>query len=69
MNTIEVQVNGHSVHLEVARASLSEAAQQVNALEPYATLVNQEFIPASERASVTLSQGDVVEILGAIQGG
>ena len=34
-----------------------------------ATAVNQEFIPASERKSLQLNSGDLVEIIAPMSGG
>lgn len=49
--------------------TLDHAVEDFNAQEPFAVMVNDEFIAKSEYADKTLNEGDAIEIVGAIQGG
>lgn len=64
----EITVNGRA--LSTAAATLAElVAGQGFGDGKVATAVNGEFVPARQRASTPLRDGDSIEILSARQGG
>ena len=48
---------------------LESCLVKFGAVKPYAILLNNQFIPASEHAQVTLKEHDRIEVISAIQGG
>lgn len=54
----------------VAATTLAEVLEELGYTGPrVATALSSEFVPAARRAECRLSEGDVVEILGPMQGG
>ena len=54
----------------VAAATLAEVLEELGYAAPrVATALASEFVPAARRAGCRLNEGDVVEILGPMQGG
>ena len=49
--------------------SLSDALTLFGAQQPYALLINQNFIPSSQHDTVRLKANDQVDVISAIQGG
>jgi sulfur carrier protein len=65
---MNIELNGESRHVrsrELA-ALLQELAYDARSV---ATALNGRFIPASQRAAHTLSEGDRIEVLAPMQGG
>ncbi len=65
---MNLQVNGQ--WCEVRAADLAAALAELGFADAVlATAVNGQFVPAPERATATLAEGDRVEILAPMQGG
>lgn len=65
---MKLQVNGVPADIEVSTlADLLEAQGFADA--KVATAVNGNFVPASVRADIALTDGDMVEVLAPMQGG
>ncbi len=66
---MKVIVNGDA-HEVPAPASLARALEQLGfGGAVVATALNGEFVASAARSSVTLSEGDRVEVLAPMQGG
>ena len=66
---MEVIVNGKSRSLQ-GPVSVRELVQEMALLDKRIAIeINGEIVPASQHASYQLSDGDSVEIVGAIGGG
>jgi sulfur carrier protein len=65
---MKILVNGalRDVVVPTLEAALDELGYRDRAI---ATALNGEFIPATVRSSVVLSEGDRVEVLAPMQGG
>lgn len=50
-------------------STLLEAVSAFGAQPPFALLLNQNFIPASEHETTSVQENDRIEIISAIQGG
>ncbi len=64
---MQITLNGD--RREVAATTLADALEECGFSGHFATAVNEVFVPAVERPGHALSDGDRVEILGAMQGG
>lgn len=49
--------------------SLEKVIATFGATEPYALVLNSDFIPQSQRTDITLKEGDRLDVVSAIQGG
>ncbi|MBD3756223.1 MAG: sulfur carrier protein ThiS [Gammaproteobacteria bacterium] len=47
----------------------SSPSSSSGAVPPFALVLNQNFIPASEHATTALQENDRIEVISAIQGG
>ena len=65
---MKIVLNGEPTEVRAARLSelLCELGYEDGA---FATAVNESFVPATERESVALSEGDRLEVLSPRQGG
>ncbi|APW38509.1 thiamine biosynthesis protein ThiS [Rhodoferax koreense] len=50
-------------------ASLAVALVRIEARPPFATAVNQQFVPSTQHASTLLRDGDDIEIIQPVTGG
>ncbi len=50
-------------------ASLALALAQIEARPPFATAVNQQFVPSSRHAQTLLAEGDDIEVIQPVTGG
>ena len=64
---MKITLNGEP--REVAAATLEALLTESGFTGRVATALNEEFIPASLRASTPVKEGDRVEILAPMQGG
>lgn len=48
---------------------LQQVLRELRPQEPFAIMLNQEFVPKSQYEAFNLYEGDALEIVGAIQGG
>ncbi len=64
---MQITLNGE--RREVEAATLADALEECGFSGRFATAVNEVFVPAANRAGHALSDGDRIEILGAMQGG
>ncbi|UOA32172.1 hypothetical protein DSM110093_01956 [Sulfitobacter sp. DSM 110093] len=65
---MKIEVNGDT--REVAAAQLDAALAELGWAEAkVATALNGTFVPAGARSATTLSNGDRLEVLSAMQGG
>jgi len=65
---IDVNINGASQKL--AASNLFDALTELGFADAaVATALNEEFVPATQRRTCTLSNGDRLEILAPMQGG
>ncbi|QCU90755.1 sulfur carrier protein ThiS [Thiomicrorhabdus sediminis] len=66
--TIQILINEQEFEL-AEQSSLADAAQAFGATMPFALLLNNKFIPASEHQTTAIDNHDRIEIISAIQGG
>ncbi|MEJ8562927.1 sulfur carrier protein ThiS [Yoonia sp. GPGPB17] len=64
---MKITLNGTGC--EVAAETLPDLLAECGFSGRVATAVNEEFVPASLRAGVELSDGDRVEVVAPMQGG
>jgi sulfur carrier protein len=64
---MRITVNGAAV--EVTATTLAALLEERGFSGRVATAVNETFVPATQRATQTLSDGDRIEILAPMQGG
>lgn len=64
---MQITLNGD--RREVAATTLAGALEECGFSGHFATAVNEIFVPAAERPGHRLSDGDRIEVLGAMQGG
>jgi len=65
---MKIRLNGQAT--EVAAATLSAALEELGYADAkVATAVNEEFVPASQRASTPIADGDRIEVVAPMQGG
>ena len=64
---MQIMLNGERRDIEAA--TLADALEECGFSGHFATAVNEVFVPAAERPGRALSDGDRIEILGAMQGG
>ena len=64
---MKVTVNGGDC--EINGDTLADLLAERGFIGRYATAVNETFVPAAARADHKLSDGDRIEVLGAMQGG
>ncbi len=50
-------------------ASLSLALERLEARPPFATAVNQQFVPSSRHRQTLLHEGDQIEVIQPVTGG
>ncbi|MDG6779079.1 sulfur carrier protein ThiS [Thiomicrorhabdus sp. zzn3] len=65
---ITLHINDNPIDVP-QNSTLLDAVTAFGALPPFALLLNQNFIPASEHASTAVQENDRIEIISAIQGG
>lgn len=65
---MKIRINGEDCELDCANLAqlLDELGHTANQV---ATAVNQEFVPAAERARCILSDGDSVDVIAPMSGG
>ncbi|MEM7321308.1 MAG: sulfur carrier protein ThiS [Pseudomonadota bacterium] len=54
---------------EVQSTTLDDLLDECGLSGRVATAVNQQFVSSSERAGITLAEGDAIEVLAPMQGG
>jgi len=65
---MKIRLNGKTA--EGAAGTLSGALDELGyAGAKVATAVNEEFVPASQRASTPIADGDRIEVVAPMQGG
>lgn len=64
---MKIVVNGEP--RDVAAETLADVLEQCGFSGRVATAVNEEFVPAAQRAAKALKDGDRVEVLAPMQGG
>ncbi|WAP67348.1 sulfur carrier protein ThiS [Jiella pelagia] len=65
---MKILLNGEPA--EVNAATLAAALEELGYGEgPFATALNHDFVPASERPETWLTEGDAIEIIAPMQGG
>ena len=64
---MQITVNG--TPREVQATTLAAILEECGFSGRVATAVNEDFVPASSRATTEVKEGDRVEVLGAMQGG
>ncbi len=64
---MQITLNGE--RREIAAATLEAALTECGFTGHFATAVNEVFVPATARSGHALSEGDRIEVLGAMQGG
>lgn len=67
-SSCKVFINGEPLPID-CEAGLSEALSMFGAVKPYAILINNQFIPASQHETTSLNDQDHIEVISAIQGG
>jgi sulfur carrier protein len=65
---ITIHINDQPMDIKTG-SSLMDAVIAYGAVPPFALLLNQNFIPASEHATTALQENDRIEVISAIQGG
>jgi sulfur carrier protein len=65
---ITIHINDQPMNIKTG-SSLLEAVMAFGAKPPFALLLNQNFIPASEHDNTRLQPNDRIEVISAIQGG
>lgn len=65
---MNITINQETIWYDHA-ITLDQAVTNFDAQEPFAVMLNDEFVAKSEYADKTLNEGDAIEIVGAIQGG
>ena len=68
MHRLTVIINGQEQVFEGAH-DLSEILADYKPAEPFAVMLNDEFIARSNYADVAIKEGDCIEVISAIQGG
>ncbi len=64
----KIMLNGEPA--EVNAATLQAALAELGFDDgPFATALNRDFVPASERPTTPLHDGDAIEIIAPMQGG
>lgn len=66
--TITIFINDEKQQVD-ENATLKSAVEQFGAQPPYALLLNQTFVPASEHEQTKLNPNDRIDVISAIQGG
>ena len=66
--TFNIFINGERLDIH-PDAPLESILKEFGAVSPFAILINQHFIPASQHAEIKLNANDHIEIISAIQGG
>ncbi len=64
---MQITLNGD--RREVEATTLADALEECGFSGHFATAVNEVFVPAPARGDHALSDGDRIEVLGAMQGG
>ena len=64
---MQILLNGE--RRDVIASTLADVLAECGFDGRFATAVNEVFVPASARSEHVLSDGDRVEVLGAMQGG
>ncbi len=64
---MQITLNGD--RREVAATTLAGALEECGFSGHFATAVNEIFVPAPARGDHALTDGDRIEVLGAMQGG
>lgn len=54
---------------DVAANTLAEMLTECGFTARVATAVNEEFVPATQRAALSLNDGDRIEVVAPMQGG
>ena len=65
---ITIHINDQPMNIKTG-SSLLDAVIAYGAVPPFALVLNQNFIPASEHDNTTLQNNDRIEVISAIQGG
>ena len=66
--TIEISINAMPCSIQ-PDMPLSKVLALFGAHQPYALLINHQFVPSSQHDSVTLKPNDKIDVISAIQGG
>lgn len=61
-------INGQQVLIK-PKSSFTEVMLKFGAVPPFAILLNEHFIPASQHQNIKLQANDQIEVISAIQGG
>lgn len=65
---MQIKVNSNPVEVQAER--LSDALQELGFTSAaIATALNGQFVSRDQRSTITLSQGDALEVLAPMQGG
>lgn len=65
---ITIHINDQPMNIKTG-SSLLDAVIAYGAVPPFALVLNQNFVPASEHDNTTLQNNDRIEVISAIQGG
>lgn len=65
---MNIKINEQEYTFE-KKVTLTDVLKRYQMFQPYAILLNDEFIPKSEHAGTWLKENDKVDVVGAIQGG
>ncbi|WP_178863709.1 sulfur carrier protein ThiS [Thiomicrorhabdus cannonii] len=65
---ITIHINDQPMDIKTG-SSLLDAVMAFGATPPFALLLNQNFVPASEHANTAVQENDRIEVISAIQGG
>lgn len=69
MSEVTVILNGEKNHLPKSCSLLEALKNWADEKTTFAIAVNEQFIPRSLYAEVTLNEGDRIELLSPMQGG
>ena len=67
-DSFDVLINNSPCTIQAAMP-LSKILALFGAQQPYAILINHQFIPSSQYKSITLKPNDNIDVISAIQGG
>jgi|GEM_PF-6129495 len=67
-DSFEIRINNLPCKIQ-PNMPLAKVLALFGAQQPYALLINQQFVPSSQHDTVTLKPNDQVDVISAIQGG
>lgn len=65
---MKITLNQQATDLQ-ANATVADALAQMQAKPPFAVAVNTVFVPKTQYAAHTLSEGDKMEVISPVTGG